>query len=566
MMDHCPHRKRMEGLTLFLKPSVAQTAALDRLLIDLQDPGSRRYHQWRTPEEYAAQFGVSASDAAVVAAWLESQGFHVGQIARSRTWIVFDGQASTVEGSFHPRLHRYRSATALHYANAVNPTIPAALEPLVRSIGGLDDFIPESPDLTTSSGGHQLAPGDLATIYDTTPLLSAGIDGTGQKLVVIGQSAFSMSYIQMYRSQFGLSAPNIQILLVPNFPDPGTVPASILEAEVDLELAGAVAPNAAIQYVFSGSALNVVTYAVDQNLAPVISSSYSTGCDASVPAAQESTYQSLARQANAQGITWIASSGDFAAAGCDSRTEQLASQGLATRFPSDIPEVTAVGGTQFNDQSGSYWASTNSANGGSARSYIPEVVWNETSSTTIAGSTGGASAFFAKPPWQTGPGVPNDGQRDVPDVALAAAAHHDSYFVVSSTGATGAGGSSTAAPSFAAMMVLLNQYLVKNGVQAQPGLGNLNALLYRLAQSNPSAFHDITSGNNNVNCVVGSPNCSNGTLGYSAGPGYDLCTGLGSIDLAQPSRRVARHSARQFLHRDFEQRQSHLPDFARCRR
>ena len=86
---------------------------------------------------------------------------------------------------------------------------------------------------------------------------------------------------------------------------------------------------------------------------------------------------------------------------------------------------------------------------------------------------------------------------------------------------------------FAGMVVLLNQYLVANGGQSKPGLGNLNVLLYRIAQSNPAAFHDVTSGNNIVPCIAGSPDCVNGQLGYTAGPGFDLCTGLGSVDLAQ---------------------------------
>ena len=94
------------------------------------------------------------------------------------------------------------------------------------------------------------------------------------------------------------------------------------------------------------------------------------------------------------------------------------------------------------------------------------------------------------------------------------------------------GGTSAAAPVFAGMLALLNQYLVANHVQAKAGLGNINPTLYRVAHSSTNAFHDITSGSNVVPCVFTTPNCSNGDLGWFAGPGYDQVTGLGSVDLA----------------------------------
>ena len=128
--------------------------------------------------------------------------------------------------------------------------------------------------------------------------------------------------------------------------------------------------------------------------------------------------------------------------------------------------------------------------------------------------------------------MPNDGQRDVPDVAFSGSLAHDPY-IYTYTGQLAAGaGTSTAAPIFAGLVALLNQTLVASGVQSKPGVGNINPLLYRLAQSNPNVFHDITSGNTIIPCEKGTPNCTTGTFGYSAGPGYDLCTGLGSIDFA----------------------------------
>ena len=156
---------------------------------------------------------------------------------------------------------------------------------------------------------------------------------------------------------------------------------------------------------------------------------------------------------------------------------------------------------------------------------------NETSPGSGLGATGGgASASIAKPDWQTGPGVPADGARDVPDLALSSAGH-DAYLITYQENnlfrsrwnfrrnADDIGGSA-----------LLNQYLVKQGLQKAAGLGNINPQLYRLAQSVPAAFHDIVSGNNNVPCLQGSPGCTTGSYGYAAGPGYDQATGIGSVD------------------------------------
>jgi subtilase family serine protease len=202
-----------------------------------------------------------------------------------------------------------------------------------------------------------------------------------------------------------------------------------------------------------------------------------------------------------------------------------------------VPAVTAVGGSEFNEGNGNYWAGTLGPNLGSAMGYIPEGAWNDEALAMrgnlggFAAGGGGVSFYFSKPSWQTGPGVPSDGARDVPDVVLTASALHDPYALISGGNFLPDGGTSASAPSFAGIVTLLNQYLVRTGAQAQPGLGNINPMLYSLAQSTPTAFHDITTGNNIVPCVTNStPDCTNGSMGYSAGPGYDFVTGLGSVD------------------------------------
>jgi hypothetical protein len=305
-----------------------------------------------------------------------------------------------------------------------------------------------------------------------------------------------------------------------------------VEADLDLEWAGAVARQAKLIYVYSEDADYSAYYAIDNNLAPVISESFGL-CEYQVASNRMGlyNYRVEAQKASALGIRWLVSSGDSGAAGCD-YDATVATQGFGVSLPASIPEVTAVGGTEFDEGALSYWSATNGLYGGSAISYIPETSWNDTlASGGLAASGGGASAVYPKPAWQAGPGVPNDGARDVPDVALDASNEHDPYIVISGGGTLLVGGTSASAPSFAGMIAVLNQYLVENGVQSAPGLGNINPKLYSMAAGGASGvFHDVTTGSNIVPCAPRTPDCSSGEFGYKAGAGYDLVTGLGSVD------------------------------------
>jgi uncharacterized protein (TIGR03437 family) len=245
--------------------------------------------------------------------------------------------------------------------------------------------------------------------------------------------------------------------------------------------------------------------------------------------AEAQTLRSWAKQANAQGVTWFSASGDAGGADCNS----YRAAGLAVDAPASIPEVTGVGGTEFKEGTGHFWNSANDGNGASVLSYIPEVVWNDSAADgEPAASGGGASTLFTKPAWQTGPGVPNDNARHVPDVALTASADHDGYLVYTSGSLQVFGGTSAPTPAFAGIGALLNQFVVASGAQSTPGLSNINPKLYALAETAPQVFHDISAGNNivTVNCPARSRGCATAPVGYSAGAGYDQATGLGSID------------------------------------
>jgi uncharacterized protein (TIGR03437 family) len=523
----------LPAVTLHLKPSASQQRALEQLLTEQQDLGSANFHKWLTPEQYADRFGVSREDLEKITAWLRSEGFKVSIVARGRTWVTFTGTAEQAKNAFHVDIHRYDVKGIMHTANANDPALPAALAGMVLGFQGLSDFklkprLVKSKAAFNEGGTHYLAPDDFATIYDAAKLYTAGIDGSGQSLVIVGQTDIKIADINQFRSQFLLPAINLQQILVPGQTDPGVSDAYLLEADLDLEWSGAVARNAKIIYVNSNDAFMSLQYAVDQNLAPVASMSYGS-CEAS-DMVDLPTYQQVGQQANAQGITWLAAAGDTGAADCDGTDP--AENGFAVDGPGSTPEVTSMGGTEFVDGGGNYWSSSNSSTGASALSYIPERVWNDTSEEgSLAAGGGGGSIYFAQPSWQTGTGVPTDGVRHVPDLALNASNYLDTYYYVSNGFVGGVGGTSAAAPTMAGIVALLNQYVTSTGAQSQAGLGNINPALYRMAAKTPSAFHDVTQGDNIVPCAPGTPNCTNGQFGFSAGTGYDQGSGLGSPDV-----------------------------------
>jgi len=366
----------MNYVVMLTKPSAAQQTDLDQLLRDRQNPSSPNFHAWLSPEQFADRFGLSLSDQSKIVSWLTREGLAVHAPARGRNWIAFSGTARQISSTFHTSIHRYEVNGEMHFANASDPSVPAAMAGLVGGFTGLHDFRPKSqarligaPDFT-SGKSHYLAPGDFSTIYDVAPLAQAGYDGTGQSIAVVGESDILATDISSFRSDFGLpaSAPR-QILFGA---DPGFTGAE-LESNLDLEWTGAVAPKATIYYVFATNAFNAIIYAVAENVAPVLSVSYAVCENDSSP-----ILRSVAQQANAQGITIVAAAGDAGGAGCDFQGDlPTATHGSAVQFPANLPEVTGMGGTMFNEGSGAYWGTSNSATGASAVSYIPEVVWNE---------------------------------------------------------------------------------------------------------------------------------------------------------------------------------------------
>jgi len=420
---------------------------------------------------------------------------------------------------------------------------------------------------------------------------------------------------------------NIPVGICLNGPDPGIIPPSFSgdegEADLDVEWSGVAAPAATIAFVVSESTeltLGIdlsALYIIDNNLAPVMTESYG-GCEAALGNGGNAFYYTLWEQGAAEGITILEAAGDNGSAACDTYTpsnpETAAVNGLMVTGFASTPFNVAVGGTDFNDINtwSTYWGSVsnnNPTNLSSALSYIPEMAWNDTCAKTgnvngclsgvsdegadLVGGGGGESncsssetietvegpetecvSGYSKPSWQSGTGVPNDQERDLPDVSLYAGdGYANSFYVLCEADALPAGtsscvesggsfsflpvgGTSASVQAFGGIMALVNQKYGPQGVAnyvlyplaAKSGASCAStAAMAPTASSSSCVFYDTQTGNNSVACVADSPYCSDQSItgtGYGilvnnsgqpawlATSGYDLATGLGTVNAA----------------------------------
>ncbi len=574
-------------MTLVFRRSDAQEAELKQLLAAQQDPASSSFHRWLTPEGFGQRFGMAEEDLRAAEQWLSAQGFAVTGVTRARDRITFSGTAGQVGTAFSAPLHRFQVEGEVHVAPSADLTLPADLAAVTTALLHLSDFRPRpnvKPAFTASADqGHYLTPGDLAVMYNLPHAYDPSFaPGTGQTIAIVGQSYVDVSGSSRFRGENVATEPqSISTVLVPNTGVEAISPGDAAESEIDMEYAGGLVPSANLFLVYVGndqnySVFDALAFAIDENLAPVISISYGE-CESLLSPGELQQGNALFEQAGAQGQTLIASSGDSGSSGCvrfstSSAFSAIEQQALAVSYPASSPYVTAVGGTQmapgtFDAGNTTYWGSSTFGFDlvSSLLSYVPEVVWNEGSTSRILAGGGGSSAVFGRPSWQSGlSGMSGGATRLVPDIALQASIQNPGFLLCTDDASflasegqlfscyynlrgdngqfTVAGGTSFAAPVFAAMTALLNQE------QHALGQGNVNPTLYSLAAnsaSNSSVFHDIVSGS--IACVPGAPRCSAaGQSGFFATAGFDEATGLGSIDfghlIARGLRVVERRS------------------------
>jgi len=601
--------KRIENLSLAFKLSPAQTAERDALVEAVSNPKSSQYRQFLTPEQYATRFGAKVADIARAEAWLTSQGLDVyANRSRLGARVTFGGTVQQLEAAFHSEMHQYKVGNETHYAMAQAPSVPASLADIVLGIHNTHDFYPKpvaqtraikrgmSPDSLCPTGNlgllcqvdagagkaptltEGIAPPDWRSIYDLNPLYTTGIGGnkitgTGVTIAIVGTSEVAEADLDAFWTAYGITGrPAITTTVVPNTGPGGNQGGSAIEAVLDTEWAGSIAPAATLNYVVVGlndqNVDDASFYAIEENIGAVLSESWG-GCEAQIPPSDADLVQTYGSAASLLGITYVAASGDQAATSCINQGVS----GLYVNIPAAYPGITSVGGTGFAMPGGLSFTGTSGSLTNVAAGYPGgEQVWLESddpnSQFGVAGGGGGISVLFARPSYQTltaAPacegvgtlpvtGITASAMRQVPDVAFTAASGSTQfpYFLECTIDLTlgplqngqpsgdctntiglsnqeiqliiPIGGTSASTPSFAGIVALASQAVGGR-------LGSINPLLYSLPSS---VFHDVTSGNNEVKCTPGTdPGCpATGTAvyGYPAAAGYDCASGLGSVD------------------------------------
>ncbi len=599
--DHgvLPETTALPHIMLVLKRSPEMQAAFDRLVHDQLDRTSPLYRQWLKPTDLR-RYGPDQADIDKVVSWLQSHGLTVNSIAPSGMSIDFTGKPSAVAAAFHTSLHAVSLPNGeAHIANVTDLAIPAALAPVVHG-ASLSNFFP-TPNMTRfhtsvkATGAAKanpnfdvagtpytaISPADYAIIYNMNPLfngtssLGKRIAGAGVTVAVLERTDILAADWRTFRAAFGLSG--AAGVLKSSHPggictDPGTN-GDEGEAALDAEWASASAPDATIVETSCGD--GPLTFGVETALqevvehgttASVLTVSYGQSEKVSNPTFLAG-WANLVEEAASQGLSMMISTGD---SGDSSQRGGYAQYGLDVNGLSTNPYLTAVGGTDFYDaalgKTGEYFRPNNVRYYSSAKSYVPEIPWDDSCSGEIVrkflgypnsiaacndpsnpgnyaegiGGSGGESGVYTKPDFQTVgvPGMPADGMRDNPDVSMFASSGFWGHFLVlcmsdpQQYGTTcdysvaadvfgnAAGGTSFAAPSFGGIAALIVQ-------QAGGRIGNAAPRLYELAKtqftSSPLAtecnatlgkrsasscvFHDVTAGNIAETCYATTTDC-----------------------------------------------------------
>ncbi len=618
-----PDSTPLDHLRLQLLRSPEDEAALRSYLDDLHNPKSANFHKFGTIQQFLSEFGPDPSDLRDIEDWMTSKGLTVNFVTPSMT-IDFSGTAGEVSKAFRTELHYLNARGEKHFANVTEPMIPAALAKVVLAPVALHDFKPVmqtkkivpsvKAEYTVSASYQLVVPGDLATIYNYNPTYSAGISGQGQTVVLLERTdLYAMGDWSTFRKVFGLtkSFPKGKFVTVHPQPsglavnvggvvfgteacaDPGDVAGDDGEATLDVEWASASAPSATVELAScQDSSTSFGAFIALENLelsasGPPAIMSLSYGSPESENGTSGNAYiNALYEVAAFEGVSLFVSTGD-ADADVTDQGHAFATHGINVNALASTPYNVAVGGTDFGDSvmgvNGSYWNTTNGLYYNSAKSYIPEIPWNDSCASqliahylgyattygasgfcnsatassagliNIAGASSGPSgcasgtpsipgvvsgtcAGYPKPYWQSWvAGNPADGVRDLPDVSLFAAngiwGHYYS-FCYSNPGKNLGGFPCTGAPvnwsgaggtSFAAPIWAGIEALINQATGSPQG--NPSSLYYYLA-----ATEYGTSGSAACNSTLGngvSPSCIfyDVTLGDNDG----VCRPLGGV-------------------------------------
>jgi subtilase family serine protease len=450
-----------------------------------------------TAADFATRFGpdpqrVRAALSDLKSAGLEGSWQPGSQLATAR------GRIGAVQRYLGVEFRDYRLADGTRfYAAGGEPRLPPSLAEAASGVGGLDDFSRYRSHVIRPGG---LTPTDVRILYGIDALTSRGLDGSGETIVLPEIDDLPNTRdLAAYARRFGLPPFDVAVKRdVSNWGRPQGEGKPGSEVTLDLEVVHAIAPGAKLVPYISSPQADQTAAAFDalvsQSPGAIISDSIGA-CEAGLTPALLRQGAASNDRAIAQGMSHFVAAGDRGAYDCGQ------SAAPSVDFPSALPTVTSVGGTtMFQTPQGTYQK---------------ETAWGNPISQ--AGTGGGLSRYFKRPAYQRGPGVDNafsNGNRQVPDVAGVADGNTGWHIVLAGRDAQ-VGGTSAAAPLWAAVTALINQDLKKKGLKP---VGFANPALYWMAQSpsrlSASPFREVTQGNN---------------LAYPATPGWDYCTGLGTL-------------------------------------
>ncbi len=457
-----------------------------------------RERKYLTREQFASLHGASAADLKKIRAFAAQYGLRVVSEDRASRIVKLSGTVRAFSDAFGANLRRYEHSSGAYRCRTGSMTIPANLESVVEGVFGLDNrpqakahfrLRKKEPNIHAQAAAVSYSPLQVAQAYG----FPSGASGAGQCIGVIELGGgYRAADLDSFFRNLGIATPKVTAVAVDGAANSPTGDRSGPDGEVelDIEVAGAIAPAAQIAAYFAPNTdqgfIDAVTTAVhDAKLKPSIISISWGGPEDSWTEQSRDALNSACQDAATMGVTVLAASGDNGA------SDGSTSGAPTVDFPAASPYVVGCGGTKLTIAGATIGS---------------EQAWNELSANEGA-TGGGVSQVFALPRYQQSANVPKAPNgfvgRGVPDVA-GDADPSTGYNVFVDGQQTVIGGTSAVAPLWAGLLALINQSLGTN-------VGYINPLLYSAKVE--STFHDITSG-------------SNGN--YSAGPGWDACTGLGS--------------------------------------
>jgi kumamolisin len=431
-------------------------------------------------------------------------------------WAVVEGPAVAISAAFDVDVHDYRGQRGqLFYAAPQQPAVPAEVAAEVAELGRVLSYTPRResrPPMVPAEVPEQgLSPSAVLRTYNIAPLHDAGYTGKGSTVVVFAFDGFDQADLDSFSSMFNLPAFTPEVV--------GGVPANRSgEATMDLEVAHAIAPDA-IKVLYNarptvegeGAYQKIAEMMEDADRrypGAVWSFSIGWGCDKLITAADLVPVRAALAKAQANGTTAFDASGDLAGLECKGGSEWSSpphADNVGLDAVASMPEMTNVCGTTLSTDASGGW--------------LAEQAWCD--APLSQGTAGGVSALYSRPEWQ---GLmtfhPEIKQRLTPDISAVADPFTGLKIVVGQNIIVG-GGTSQAAPLWAGMTAVMNQYLIDKGGR---NVGDLNPLLYKVMEgSRLPAFRDIVLGGNAV---------------ATAGPGYDLVSGLGTPNVDNLVRNI----------------------------